>query len=80
MVVKTIWTFLIPRPCFENNLSSNTHENRIVFVDKSKTTLRGSTLDTGFSDEKWTEEWEKLKENGVYEVNFGDFLFYGIYI
>ena len=49
-------------------------------MDKSKSILRGSTLDTGFTDEKWTEEWEKLKQDGVYEVNFGDHLIFGRYI
>ena len=50
-----------------------------MFVDESKSTMRGSTVDTGFSDEKWTAEWDKLKQDGIYEVNFGDFLFYGMY-
>jgi hypothetical protein len=50
-----------------------------VFVDKSKSTLRGSTVDTGFTNEQWTEEWEKLKQDGIYEVNFGDFLLYGMF-
>ena len=51
-----------------------------MFVDKSKSTLRGSTVDTGFTNEQWTEEWEKLKQDGIYEVNFGDFLLYGMFI
>ena len=50
-----------------------------MFVDESKSTLRGSTVDTGFSDEEWTAEWERLKQDGIYEVNFGDFLLYGMY-
>ena len=50
-----------------------------MFVDESETTLRGSTVDTGFTNEQWAEEWEKLKQDGTYEVNFGDFLFYGMY-
>ena len=50
-----------------------------MFVDESKSTLRGSTVDTGFTDEEWTAEWERLKQDGIYEVNFGDFLLYGMY-
>ena len=50
-----------------------------MFVDESETTLRGSTVDTGFTNEQWAEEWEKLKQDGIYEVNFGDFLLYGMF-
>ena len=72
--------FSLPRPCFENNLSCNTQENRIMIVEESKSSLRGSLVDTGFTDQQWTEEWEKLKQDGIYEVNFGDFLLYGMLI
>ena len=41
--------------------------------------MRGSTVDTGFTDEEWTAEWDKLKQDGIYEVNFGDFFLYGMY-
>ena len=41
--------------------------------------MRGSIVDTGYTDKQWTEEWEKLKQNGIYEVNFGDFFLYGMY-
>ena len=51
-----------------------------MIVDKSTSSLRGSIVDTGFSDQQWTEEWEKLKQDGIYEVNFGDFFLYGMFI
>ena len=51
-----------------------------MIVEESKSSLRGSIVDTGFTDEQWTEGWEKLKQNGIYEVDFGDFLLYGVYI
>ena len=76
---KKLDTFSFHRPCFENLLSCNTQENRITLAEKSKSTMRGSIVDTGYTDKQWTEEWEKLKQNGIYEVNFGDFFLYGMY-
>ena len=81
MILKNYYGhFSLHRPCFENNLSCNTQENRIMIVEESKSSLRGSLVDTGFTDQQWTEEWEKLKQDGIYEVNFGDFLLYGMLI
>jgi hypothetical protein len=51
-----------------------------MVVEESKSSLRGSIVDTSFTDQQWTEEWEKLKQDGIYEVNFGDFLLYGLFI
>ena len=51
-----------------------------MFVDESKSNMRGSTVDTGFTNEEWTAEWDKLKQDGIYEVNFGDFFLYGMFI
>ena len=48
-------------------------------MEKAKSTLRGSTVDTEYTDEAWELEWEKLKQDGIYEVNFGDFILYGQY-
>ena len=48
-------------------------------MEEAKSTLRGSTVDTEYTDEAWELEWEKLKQNGIYEVNFGDFILYGQY-
>ena len=70
--------FFFSTLCFSYNLSSDVQENRLSLVQKSKDVLRGSILDTGYSEEQWTEEWLKLEQNGIYEVNFGDFLLYGM--
>ena len=40
---------------------------------ESESTLRGFIVDTGYADEEWAEKC--AKEDGVYEVNFGDFFF-----
>ena len=34
-------------------------------------------MDADYTDKQWEEEWEKLKQNGSYEVDFGDFFLYG---
>ena len=70
--------FFFSRLCFSYNLSADVQENRLSLVRKSKDILRGSILDTGYSEEQWKEEWLKLEQNGIYEVNFGDFLLYGM--
>ena len=46
-------------------------------MEVSKSALRKSIVDTGYTDKEWEEEWEKLKQDGFYEVNFGDFFLYG---
>lgn len=46
-------------------------------MDKCKSSLRGSIVDADYTDKQWEEEWEKLKQNGSYEVDFGDFFLYG---
>ena len=71
--------FFFSRLCFAYNLSADVQENRLSLVRKSKDILRGSILDTGYSDLQWAEEWCKLEQNGTYEVNFGDFLLFGLY-
>ena len=71
--------FFFSRLCYSYNLSPDLQENRLDLVRRSKDHLRGSILDTGYSDEEWAEEWNKLEQNGIYEVNFGDFLLYGLY-
>ena len=71
--------FFFSRLCYSYNLSPDLQENRLDLVRRSKDHLRGSILDTGYSDEEWAEEWNKLEHNGIYEVNFGDFLLYGLY-
>ena len=71
--------FFFSRLCFSYNLSADVQENRLSLGRKSKDILRGSILDTGYSDLQWAEEWCKLEQNGIYEVNFGDFLLYGLY-
>ena len=79
MKVINISFFFFSRLCYSNNLSLDLQENRLYLVRKAKYHLRGSILDTGYSDEEWAEEWTKLEQNGIYEVNFGDFLLYGLY-
>ena len=51
-----------------------------MFADYSESNLRGSILDTGYTDEQWKEGWAKLKQDGIYEVEFGDFFLIGMYI
>ena len=55
------------------------NKNREDWAEASKKIIRGSELDNGCSDTEWAQGWEKLKENGVYEVDyFGDVFLFGM--
>ena len=52
------WPILVNSPPFSMNITviHNAQDNRIMFVDESESTLRGSILDAGYTEEQWAEE------------------------
>ena len=49
-------------------------ENLVLACKKE---LRKTVIGETYSDEDWEQGWEKLLEDGIYEVEFADFMIYG---
>jgi hypothetical protein len=69
------------RSAFVNKISpTNVLHNRLTFAETCRKVLRKSSFDDGRSDMSWNDGWEKMKENGMYELDyFGDLFILGMY-
>ena len=68
------------RSCFQDKLTQSTQFYRYNWMtDLEYQTKEYPTLGAGFSEEEKKENWDRLKQSGVYEIDFfGDFVIYGI--
>ena len=49
-------------------------ENLVLACKKE---LRKTVIGVTYSEKDWEQGWEKLLEDGIYEVEFADFMIYG---
>ena len=67
------------RPCYNEVLANNVQEIRELVVATGRKELRKTVLGEQYSDSQWEDGWDILREDGIYEVEFGDYLIFGLY-
>ena len=61
------------RSCFMEHLPMSINYYRRIWITDMENRLFNSPFNTGYTQSQWHAEWQKLKEDNVYEVDyFGD--------
>ena len=70
--------FIFFRKTFKHKISKNVQTNRENFAKICEVVLRKLVFDDGRSNKEWKAGWERMKEDGLYELDyFGDLFVVG---
>ena len=78
MYMYSIGSSIFFRKTFKQKISKNVQTNRENFAEICEVVLRNSVFDDGRSNKEWNAGWERMKEDGLYELDyFGDLFVVG---